>query len=608
MAGRSARGASNAPRTRRTPAPGGRGQPAPGQEPPARHGRAGRADPARRAVLDVLLAVAERGAYANLLLPSVLRERRLAGRDAALATELCYGTLRGQGRYDAVLAMCSDRPISQMDPPVREVLRLGTHQLLATRVAPHAAVATSVDLAKDVAGPRPGGFVNAVLRRVATRDLDDWMAVVAPDRQADPVGYLAVRHSYPRWIVGAFAVALGETAATGPQPPAASAPAPAALGDPGGTPGGATPGGLAATPGGAAAPAATPGGAAAVDAGEPRPPGTLEQTEQALAAGNAGPRVTLCALPGACQPAELAASAQTEPARWSPFGVYLAHGDPAEIPAVAERRATVQDEASQLAALAVSRAELAGPDRLWLDMCAGPGGKAALLAGIAAGCGGRLLAADITEHRAVLARGALTAHREQHGYDNAAARTTALSQPRRSDVAASPAVGAAGGPGEAGVGGAGEAGQHGGGAVGVVVADGSVPAWRAGMFDRVLADVPCSGLGSLRRRPEARWRRNPGQLRELGRLQRALLGTALDSVRPGGVVGYVTCSPHLAETREVVADVLAGRADADLLDAPALLPEVDGLRCPAPAGKYVQFWPHRHGTDAIFLAVIRRRV
>jgi 16S rRNA (cytosine967-C5)-methyltransferase len=468
-------------------------------------------------VLDVLLAVAERGAYANLLLPSVLRERRLAGRDAALATELCYGTLRGQGSYDAVLAVCSDRQISQMDPPVREVLRLGVHQLLATRVAPHAAVATSVDLAKDAAGTRPAGFVNAVLRRVATRDLDGWMTVVAPDRQADPVGYLAVRHSYPHWIVDAFAAALGETTTW--------------------------------------------------------PSAELGQTEQALAAGNVGPRVTLCALPGRCELAELAAAAQVEPARWSPFGGYLAHGDPAEIPAVVQRRATVQDEASQLAALAVSRAELAGQDRLWLDMCAGPGGKAALLAGIAAGRGGRLLAADATEHRAVLARGAIL--------------------PRRA------AERGAGGVVE-GAGGAGE------GAAAVVVADGSVPGWRAGVFDRVLADVPCSGLGSLRRRPEARWRKSPGQLRDLGRLQRSLLGAALDSVRPGGVAGYVTCSPHVAETREVVAGVLARRDDAELLDAPALLPEVDGLRCPAPAGKYVQFWPHQHGTDAIFLAVIRR--
>jgi 16S rRNA (cytosine967-C5)-methyltransferase len=487
---------------------GGRGQ----------GGRPERADPARRAVFDVLLAVAKRGAYANLLLPSVLRERGLTGRDAALATELCYSTLRGQGTYDAILGVCSDRRVAQMDPPVREVLRLGVHQLLATRIAAHAAVATSVDLAKDVAGARPAGFVNAVLRRVSTRNLKDWITVVAPDREKDPVGHLAVRHSYPRWIVEAFGAALGELPAAG---------------EPGGQGAGLRPG------------------------------EELAATEAALAAGNIGPRVTLCAIPGVCDRDELVAASRGEPARWSPFGAYLAQGDPASIPAVSQRRATVQDEASQLAALALSRAELTGPDRLWLDVCAGPGGKAAVLAGLARGRGAHLLAADVRERRAALARDVLAG-------------------------AAGPVVGEAG-------------------PAGVVVADGTVSAWRAAAFDRVLADVPCSGLGSLRRRPEARWRRSPAQLAELTGLQRSLLTVALDSVRPGGVVAYVTCSPHVAETRDVLNDVLGQRQDVEVLDAPALLPEVTGLSCPEPFNKYVQFWPHRHTTDAIFLAVIRRR-
>jgi 16S rRNA (cytosine967-C5)-methyltransferase len=482
-------------------------------------------------VCDVLLAVATRGAYANLLLPSVLRDRQLSGRDAALATELCYGTLRGQGSYDAILNACSDRPVVKMDPPVREVLRLGVHQLLGTRIAAHAAVATSVDLAKDVAGSRTAGFVNAVLRRVSTRDLEAWVTAVAPDRRADPAGYLAVRHSYPGWIVAAFREALAEDPHQAPEAPLA---------------------GVEDESAGAAARTALAGvedesaGAAARTA--------LAETEAALAAGNVAPRVTLCALPGRSEPGELAGTAGCEPARWSPFGVYLAHGDPASIPAVRERRAIVQDEASQLAALALSRAEVTGPDRLWLDMCAGPGGKAGLLAGLAAARGARLLASDVREHRASLAADALA------GVPSAA----------------------------------------------TVAADGTAPAWRPAAFDRVLADVPCSGLGSLRRRPESRWRRSPRQLTELARLQRTLLATAIDSVRPGGVVGYVTCSPHVAETRDVLAAVLDGRQDTEVLDAPALLAGVAGLSCPAPFGKYAQFWSHRHGTDAIFLAVIRR--
>src|SRR5438034_10753194 len=101
-----------------------------------------RTDPARRAAYDVLRAVADRDAYANLLLPSLLRERGLTGRDAAFATELTYGTLRGQATYDTLIAACSARGLDRIDPPVLDVLRLGAHQLLATRVGAHAAVAT----------------------------------------------------------------------------------------------------------------------------------------------------------------------------------------------------------------------------------------------------------------------------------------------------------------------------------------------------------------------------------------------------------------------------------------------------------------------------------
>ena len=152
--------------------------------PPTRPARPREAGPTRRGCVayEALRAVAERDAYANLLLPALLRDSGLTGRDAALATELAYGTLRGQGSYDAILAICSDRDLDRIDPPVRQVLRLGAHQLLATRIGAHAAVATSVDLAKDVAGPRPAGFVNAVLRRVATRDLRG----LAGDRRAEP--------------------------------------------------------------------------------------------------------------------------------------------------------------------------------------------------------------------------------------------------------------------------------------------------------------------------------------------------------------------------------------------------------------------------------------
>jgi 16S rRNA (cytosine967-C5)-methyltransferase len=464
-----------------------------------------RADPARRAAYDVLRAVADRDAYANLLLPSLLAERGLTGRDAAFATELTYGTLRGRGTYDAILAACSDR--DQLDPPVRDVLRLGAHQLLATRVGHHAAVATSVDLVKDVCGPRPSGFVNAVLRRVATRDLDAWTEIVAPSRDRDLAGYLAVRYSYPRWIVEAFRDALGEASAA--------------------------------------------------------------ELEDALAAGNLRPDVTLAVTPGQAapeRPGDQLTPPDTAPTRWSPYGLRLAGGDPA--PLVASGRAVVQDEASQLAALALARVSLAPPgdpatgaehqDSLWLDLCAGPGGKARLLAGLAAQRDARLLASDIRPRRAE--------------------RVLDTLRRARYRTRLTPAV---------------------------VAADGLRVPWRPGTFDRVLADVPCSNLGSLRRRPEARWRKTPGDVPKLAAVQRGLLDAAIDSVRPGGVVAYVTCSPHPAETRDVVIDVAARRGDVTILDAPAVLSEIPGLH--ASDSRFAQFWPHRHGTDAIFLALLSRR-
>jgi 16S rRNA (cytosine967-C5)-methyltransferase len=140
--------------------------------------------------------------------------------------------------------------------------------------------------------------------------------------------------------------------------------------------------------------------------------------------------------------------------------------------------------------------------------------------------------------------------------------------------------------------------------LGVVTADGTRPAWPAGTFDRVLVDAPCTGLGALRRRPEARWRRQPSDLETLVALQRALLEAALDSTRPGGVVLYATCSPVLAETSGVVEAVLASRHDASLGDATALLPGVPD--CAGPLPGTFQLWPHRHGTDAMFGALLRR--
>src|SRR5664279_1341992 len=145
-------------------------------------------DPARLAAYDVLRAVDERAAYANLVLPGLLRERRLDSRDAALATELAYGTLRATGTLDAVLARCASRPVAEIDPPVRDLLRLGAYQLLRTRVPAHAAVSTTVALTRAVASGRAAGFTNAVLRRVSERSQAEWVAEIAPPFDEDAAG------------------------------------------------------------------------------------------------------------------------------------------------------------------------------------------------------------------------------------------------------------------------------------------------------------------------------------------------------------------------------------------------------------------------------------
>ncbi len=436
-------------------------------------------DPVRLTAFDVLKAVREQDAYANLVLPGLLKERGLSGRDAALATELAYGTLRAQGQLDVVLQACVDRPLAQVDGPVLDVLRLGAYQLLRTRIPSHAAVSATVDVARTRISAGPGAFCNAVLRKVAAQDLDSWLAQLRP---ADEMDAVALDTAHPRWITQAFRDALR---------------------------------------------------------------GDLAEARLALLADDARPEVHLVAR--TMDRDTLAAESGGVPGPWSARAVRLEEGGaPGELKAVRDGRAGVQDEGSQLVALALAAAELDGPDALWVDLCAGPGGKAALLDALARGRGARLVAVEVQEHRAALVRKA--------------------------------------------------------GVREVVTADGRRPPLADGSVDRILVDAPCSGLGALRRRPEARWRRQPSDLVGLTALQGELLDAAVGLLRPGGLLAYVTCSPHLAETAVPVLDVLRRHPGLTQVDARPLLPGVPDLG----DGPAVQLWPHRHGTDAMFLAVLRK--
>ncbi|MDT4931905.1 MAG: rRNA (cytosine967-C5)-methyltransferase [Pseudonocardiales bacterium] len=445
---------------------------------PRRPGRHPGSDPARAIAYEVLRAVGDKDAYANLVLPGLITGRGLSGRDAGLATELGYGTLRAIGTLDAILGRCIDRPLSGVEPGVLDLLRLGAYQALRTRVPAHAAVATTVDLAHAVGHGRAAGFVNAVLRRVVVHSWDAWIDELSVG--LDPVAALAVRTAHPEWIVSAFAAALG---------------------------------------------------------------GDLDEAQRALLADDERPLTHLVAWPGRISRDELLTSThEGTVGLYSPYAVRMAGGDPGDLPAIRDRRAGVQDEGSQLCTLALAAAPLDGRDERWLDLCAGPGGKAALLAALAAARGAVLTANERRAHRAELVR-----------------RVTA--------------------PWE----------------VDVLVEDARELPRVEGGYDRVLLDAPCTGLGALRRRPEARWRRRHEDVAALAQLQHELLAAALRLTRPGGVVAYVTCSPHRAET----IDVVAGQ---ELIDARAAFPGVPDLG----DGPTVQLWPHRHGTDAMFCALVRR--
>jgi 16S rRNA (cytosine967-C5)-methyltransferase len=438
-------------------------------------------DPARRAAFDVLRAVSERDAYANLALPALLRDRGITGRDAAFATELAYGTCRTRGLLDAIIGKVADRPPEKVDPVLLDLLRLGAYQLLRTRVEPHAAVSTTVEQAGIEFDSARAGFVNGVLRTIAGRDEQSWVAELAPAAQSDPVGHLAFVHAHPRWVAQAFADALGAEAG---------------------------------------------------------------QLDALLASDDARPAVHLAARPGVLTAEELAHQVDGTVGRYSPYAVYLPGGDPGRLAPVRDGAALVQDEGSQLVARALALAPVDGPDSgRWLDLCSGPGGKTALLAA---------LAGD--------------------------ARVTAVEPaPKRAEMVEQNTRGLP---------------------VDVLRVDGRESGLEPG-FDRVLVDAPCTGLGALRRRPEARWRRQPGDVPTLAKLQRELLAAAIRLTRRGGVVLYATCSPHLAETVGIVADALR-RHPVTALDTRPLFDPVDDLG----DGPYVQLWPHRHGTDAMFAAAL----
>ena len=283
-----------------------------------------------------------------------------------------------------------------------------------------------------------------------------------------------------------------------------------------------------------------------------------DDVESVLAAHNAPAKVALAARaisPEALAERVEAAKMEAFPGYLMPNAVLLGRGDPHRLYPVRDGLAGVQDEGSQLIAAMFASAPIEGKDELWLDMCAGPGGKTATLAAIAQGRGARIHANEPQEHRLDL--------------------VAASVEPWEDTVA-------------------------------LRLGDGrELGTQEPDAYDRVLVDAPCSGLGALRRRPEARWRKDPKDIPGLAKLQGQLLASAFKALRPGGALVYSTCSPVLAETRDVVRDFLAAHGRAKLLDAGEVANRV-AIRDVSARDGMVQLWADADCTDGMFIALITK--
>ena len=435
-------------------------------------------DAPRVLVYDILSEVNRRGGYSNLLLPQALNSSNFEQRDKGFITELLYGTLRMQGRHDYILSQVSDRPWSEVDEGIVDICRLGVHQLFEMRVATHAAVSATVELARKVIGESKASFVNAILRKVSAKALDEWLDPVRAIN--DPVTRLSILYSHPEWIVSAYFDLLKD----------------------------------------------------------------YDRVESELATNNVPATPTLVSWPGSSTQQELVDLGGVA-TQYSPYGAKF-DGAPGSLDVIRHRNAGVQDEGSQLVAHIFAQATKdAGKV---LDLCAGPGGKAALISHICDVEGRDFVANEVSEARAKLVKNVV-------------------------------------------------------GRFPVWVGDGREIASHSQSFDAIIADVPCTGLGALRRRPEVRWRRTVQDLRALTELQRELADAAISVLSPGGIFGYATCSPHFAETLGQVKMILKDHPELKQVDVSPYLPS--NLH-EAVRDKSLALWTSVHDTDSMFLALFKK--
>jgi 16S rRNA (cytosine967-C5)-methyltransferase len=447
-------------------------------------GRKPKPDPSRLLVFHLLTQVNREGAYANLRLPELLEQSELDERDRSFATELGYGTLRMQGKHDALITAKIDRPFEELDPGIVDLLRMGIHQIFEMRVADHAAVGETVEIARAMIGESKASFVNAVLRKAAS-DSDFYSQY--DDTTTNIKSNLSIKYSHPEWEVGAFYDQLKDWV----------------------------------------------------------------EVEALLKANNLPAKPQLIAWPGRSTVEELISEGGTR-IDGTEYGV-LSKKMPGRYAAIRERRAGVQDRGSQIVSQIFLNTAKDNTPLNWLDMCAGPGGKAAAI------------------------YSSLTHDRPQDSFT------------------------------------ANEPIEHRARLVSQVIPEANVISLKGQdlpslnvMYDRILIDAPCTGLGALRRRPEARWRRTPADLKELVMIQRQLLDSATQILDSDGIIAYVTCSPHLLETKAQVLEFLHKHPEFEIAEASGFLPESVLNELVLEDGT-VQMWTHRDVSDSMFMALLRRK-
>lgn len=455
--------------------------PAPSRESPAN--RRGGASPARRCAHAVLRRVFADGAFADHALRAEADRAGLAGRERALAARLAYGAVQRRATLDHVIAACSSRPLERIDAGLLDGLRLGVLQLLHLDGIPdRAAVAQTVELVREAAGPRATGFANAVMRHAAR----EGRAMVAALDDGDPAG-AALKHSHPEWIARLWWEALG------------------------------------------------PADARALLAHDNEPSETALRVNTLVA--------TRAEMLSALRRAGVAAHAAPMLAE----GVVLDGPlDLARSPLFQAGAVTPQSRASML----VARVADPRPGGRVLDLCAAPGAKTTHLAALMEGRG-TLVAVERDRRRAAaLARNCARQH--------AHLAEIVVGEARDADVGRG--------------------------------------------YDRVVLDPPCSDLGTLAARPDARWRKSPEQVAELTELGAELLAAAAPRVRPGGTLTFSTCTISPSENARQVEAFLATHAEFAADDLSAEWPDLAAARAPS----FLQTLPHRDATAGFFVARLRR--